>query len=143
MGKALVALPQKGERLRTVACDISGRHVHEGRYLMVCAAVVCEHTPTHVVRVLEIGLSLSTMQPQMSSVCELIRDALSTLSPSFREDVVLLERGELFNVEQWRASSLLERDVRYIESIGERRALEIAHHCALATRELLLRMASH
>jgi len=128
--------------LRTVACDISGRHVHEGRYLMVCAAVVCEHTPTHVIRVLEIGLSLSTMQPQMNSVCELIRDALGALSSSFSEDVVLLERGELFNVEQWRASSMLERDVKYIESIGEMRALEVAHHCALATRELLLRIGS-
>ncbi|MHC1592638.1 MAG: DUF2209 family protein [Methermicoccaceae archaeon] len=126
--------------MRAVACDISGRHVHEGSYLMVCAAVVCELAPTHVIRVLEVGFSVSDEQPQMSSVCKLIRCTLAELTPPFTQDDLLLERGELFNVEQWRAGSLLGRRVKYIESIGERRALEVAHHCALATRTLLLSM---
>lgn len=127
--------------MRAVACDISGRHLQDGAYLMVCAAVACELAPTHVVRVLEVALSTSTEQPEMNSVCSLIRSTLAKLSPAFSQDRVLLERGELFNVEEWRASSLLDRSVKLIESIGERRALEVAHHCALGTRELLLGIA--
>ncbi|RLG22462.1 hypothetical protein DRN72_01840 [Methanosarcinales archaeon] len=38
------------------------------------------------------------------------------------------------------ASAMLGRTVRYPESIGERRAIEIAHHIAYSARELLLKL---
>lgn len=117
-----------------VAVDISGRHAVGGRYYMLCAAVAAVISPRNLERIIEVRqIPRITASLDIKTVADLIIDACFCL-----DGTVLVERGDLFNLELWRAESILGRNVKYPESMGEMRAIELAHHVSVAGRRLFL-----
>ena len=53
------------------------------------------------------------------------------------EGLIVSERGEFYGYPEWRVEAVLGRKFKYAESIGERRAIEVAHHVSLAVHRLL------
>jgi hypothetical protein len=53
------------------------------------------------------------------------------------EGVLVTERGEFYGLPDLRVEAELGRKFKYAESIGERRAIEVAHHVSLAVHRLL------
>ncbi len=51
--------------------------------------------------------------------------------------IIVAEPGDLYNIEVWRARSILGRDFKYPETLAERTAIELAHHISLAGRRLI------
>ena len=51
----------------------------------------------------------------------------------------MAEPGDLYNLEIWRARSILGRDFKYPETLAERTAIELAHHISVAGRRLIIR----
>jgi len=84
-----------------VVCDISGRHAIHGSYLMVCSAVVCEVEPTYVAKVLHIHISSTTKnEPTLKGISDLLRKSLSSLPTAYTALDVVIERGELFGIDE-------------------------------------------
>ncbi|MDY0266478.1 MAG: DUF2209 domain-containing protein [Methanimicrococcus sp.] len=121
-----------------IAVDISGRHrIHAG-YFMVCAAVSIEVTPTSIEKVNEINTAafLFSAAPELTDIVKIIE---STAEKIKAKGPIIIERGDLFNTDEPLAKSLFTREMRYQESIGERKAIEVAHHVSLSSRNLLLK----
>ena len=117
-----------------MAVDISGRHEVEGRYHMVCAAVSLDISPECIERVKAVKiLPRATEAPDINSVADLIK-AASLCLPG----IIVAEKGDMYNLEAWRVSSILGREFKHPESLGERSAVELAHHISLAGRRLIL-----
>jgi hypothetical protein len=122
--------------LDVVAVDISGRHAVGGRYIMVSASVAARISPEGIERTRRIRLAPMVAESvDMEVVIKLIEDSVRGLS-----GVVLAEKGDLYNLERWRVESILGREFKYPESLGERRAIELAHHASFAGRKLVLRL---
>ncbi|MCK5661007.1 MAG: DUF2209 family protein, partial [Methanosarcinales archaeon] len=51
---------------------------------------------------------------------------------------IVTEKGDFFNEDEWRINTMMPFDFKYLESIGERRTVEMAHHVSISTRDLLL-----
>ena len=119
-----------------VAVDISGRHAVEGRYIMVCAAVAARISPRCTEKTYRVKLT-----PQVASSVDLyvVTDLIETTSRGLL-GVLVAERGDLFNIERWKAESILGREFKYPESLGERRAIELAHHISFAARKMVLEL---
>jgi len=117
-----------------VAVDISGRHEVKGRYYMLCAAVFARISPRNIVRVYEVRQHpLVSDRLDLNVVVDLIATATLGL-----EGVILVERGDMYNLEHWRAQSILGREMKYPQSLGERLAIELAHHISVAGRKLMV-----
>jgi len=122
--------------LDVVAVDISGRHVVDGKYIMVSASVSARISPEGIEKTRKMRLvPLVAESVEMEVVIELIEDSIRGLS-----GVVLAEKGDLYNLERWRVESILGREFKYPESLGEKRAIELAHHASFAGRKLVLRL---
>lgn len=118
-----------------VAMDISGRHAVNLRYHMVCAAVALKISPESIGQIYKVNLIHYVADSlELNVICELISTATAGLS-----GVLVAERGDLYNLERWKAESILGREFKYPESLGERRAIELAHHISVAGRDLVLR----
>jgi hypothetical protein len=117
-----------------VAVDISGRHAVNGRYYLVCAAVSARISPERIERVHEVRLV-----PRVVEVLDLnaVADLMSSAAMGL-EGTVVAERGDLFNLELWRSASVLGRELKYPETIGEILAIELAHHISVAGRRLVV-----
>ncbi len=119
-----------------VAVDISGRHAVGGRYIMVSASVAARISPEGIERTRRIRLiPLVAESVEMEVVISLIEESVRGMP-----GVVLAERGDLYNLARWRVESILGREFKYPESLGERRAIELAHHASFAGRKLALRL---
>ena len=121
-----------------IAADISGRHKIDAGYYMVCAAVSLEITPTSIEKINEINTEAFLMQksPELSDVVGMIEKTAEKIK---KKGPVVIERGDLFNMDETLSKSMFTREIRYQESIGDRKAIEFAHHVSLSTRNLLLR----
>ena len=121
-----------------IAADISGRHKIDAGYYMVCAAVSLEITPTSVEKINEINTEAFLMQksPELADVVGMIEKTVEKIK---KKGPVVIERGDLFNMDETLSKSMFTREIRYLESIGDRKAIEFAHHVSLSTRNLLLR----
>jgi hypothetical protein len=53
------------------------------------------------------------------------------------QGTVIAEKGDMYNLDAWRVGSILGRDFKYPESLGERTAIELAHHISFAGRKLI------
>jgi hypothetical protein len=116
-----------------VAVDISGRHLVKGRFQMVCAAVSAGISPECIERVHFVRLMQRKAQVlDLKTVTDLIQTAALGL-----DGVVIAEPGDLFNLEAWRVESILGRAFKHPETLGERAALELAHHVSVAGRRLI------
>jgi hypothetical protein len=116
-----------------VAVDISGRHLEKEMYQMVCAAVSASISPEHMERVRFVRLmQRSTHVLDLLTVTDLIQTAAQGLTGT-----IIAEPGDLFNLESWRVESILGRAFKYPETLGERAAIELAHHISVAGRRLI------
>ena len=121
-----------------IAADISGRHRIDAGYYMVCAAVSLEITPASIVKVNEINTDafLLNKPPQLPDIVKIIETTASKIK---MKGPLIIERGDLFNLDENLSKALFSQEIRYQESIGERKAIELAHYVSLSTRNLLLR----
>jgi len=123
---------------RVIAVDISGRHAMEdGSYLMVCAAVEARVTAYSIVSIekLSIKKRVTKKPPDVIQIVEFVKEAIEGMNA----EVLISEAGEFFNEPEWRIGSILGKEVRYLESIGERRLQKLAHLITNEVRSLLLR----
>jgi hypothetical protein len=101
---------------------------------MVCAVLSASITPECIEKVQAVRLVPRVADNvQLGEVADLISASIIGLS-----GIVIAERGDLYNMDVWRVSSILGRDFKYPESLGERTAIELAHHVSLAGRKLLM-----
>jgi hypothetical protein len=120
--------------LQAVVIDISGRHkMPDGRYLLVCVALAAELSPLNIQRIDD----MKVVRRFAGDVYfEEIASIICSASARF-EGVLVTERGEFYGFPEWRVEAALGRKFKYAESIGERRAIEVAHHVSLAVHRLL------
>jgi len=103
---------------------------------MVCAAVAARISPRCTEKTCRVKLTtLVTSSVDLYVVTDLIETASEGLP-----GVLVAERGDLFNIERWKAESILGREFKYPESLGERRAIELAHHISFAARKMMLEL---
>jgi len=129
-----------------IAVDISGRHEHEGEYLMVGAAVAADITPSRINRIHGIKATVHkrSAPPQLGDVVDIVIDTVMQLMKlkeikQLKNGVTIVtEKGDFFNEDEWRINAMMPFDFKYLESIGERRTIEAAHHVSISTRDLLL-----
>ncbi|HUL61947.1 MAG TPA: DUF2209 family protein [Methanocella sp.] len=114
--------------------DISGRHkMPDGRYLLVCVALAAELSPLNIQRIDDMKVVRRT---EADVSFDVIAGIINSASARF-EGVLVTERGEFYGFPEWRVEAALGRKFKYAESIGERRAIEVAHHVSLAVHRLL------
>lgn len=106
-----------------------------GRYEMVCAAVSLRISPVFIEKVHEVRL-LHRLADSLDirMIADFIGEACICLPGT-----VVAEPGDLYNLEIWRAKSILGRDFKYPETIAERTAVEMAHHISVAGRRLIIK----
>ncbi|WP_169312205.1 DUF2209 family protein [Halalkalicoccus jeotgali] len=117
--------------------DISGRHEERGEYLMVGAAVAASVGSNRIREVTGIGLATSRLEPTLEATLSIADEAIGAL-PDLPEGPVVAERGEFYEEPERAVGASFAPEFKYVESIGERRTIEIAHHAAYATRALIL-----
>jgi hypothetical protein len=117
-----------------VAIDISGRHVVEGRYKMVCAVVSARISPNFIEKIHSVRLVPRVAGAlDLNIVADLISKACICLPGT-----IVAESGDVYNLEIWRVKSILGRDFKYPETIAEMTAIEMAHHISVAGRRLIM-----
>lgn len=114
--------------------DISGRHEEPGGYDMVCAAVEALVSPDNLLEVKEVEIHRGQGEPTLNTVVELVQETVERMS-----GVVVSEEGEFYEEPGWRVEAILGRPFKYVETIGERGAIEVAHYTALAARRAFRR----
>jgi hypothetical protein len=121
-----------------IAVDISGRHRIDAGYYMVCAAVSLEITPTSIEKVNEINTCafLHSSPPELIDIVKIIENTTAKIK---KKGPLIVERGDLFNLDENLSKTMFTQEIRYQESIGDRKAIELAHYVSLSTRNLLLK----
>ncbi len=116
-----------------MAVDISGRHLVNGRYNMVCAAVSARVSPECIEKIYSVRLiPCVTNSIDLNTIVDLISAAIILLPGT-----VLAEPGDLYNQDAWRISSILGREFKYPETLAERTSIELAHYTSVAGRKLI------
>jgi len=101
---------------------------------MVCAAVSARVSPECIEKIHSVRLIPKIAKTvDINTVADLINAAALCLPGK-----VVAEPGDLYNLETWRASSILGREFKYPETLAERTAVELAHHISLAGRRLII-----
>jgi hypothetical protein len=122
---------------RVAALDISGRHARDGRYRMVCAAIDADVNPKTIEAVDGVHFAYrdTASDPSFDVVTDIATDAVAGLE---EPGVAVAERGEFYDEDAFVVEGSLRHEFKYVETIGERKAVETAHHAAYAARNLLL-----
>lgn len=120
--------------MKVVAVDISGRHkMADGRYHLVCVAVSAVLSPFDVEKIEDMRIYHEESDDvSVETVADLIRRAAARY-----RGAVVTEPGEFYNYPEWRVEAILGRKFKYAESVGERKAIEVAHHVSLAVHRML------
>jgi len=121
-----------------IAVDISGRHRIDAGYYMVCAAVSLEITPAALEKINEINTESFLFQ-KSAELVDIVRIIENTAAKIKSKGTIVVERGDLFNTDEQLIQAMFSQEIRYQESIGDRKAIELAHHVSLSTRNLLLK----
>ncbi len=117
-----------------MAVDISGRHkLADGRYHLVCVAVSAVLSPFDVEKIED--MRIYHEEADDVSV-ETVADLIKRAAARYRGTIVT-EPGEFYNYPEWRVEAILGRKFKYAESVGERKAIETAHHVSLAVHRML------
>lgn len=104
----------------------------DGRYLLVCAAIYATISPFNVQRIEDMKIVKETSDDvSLDVIVGIIQKATA------RFDGIIITEGEFYNYPDWRVEAILGRKFKYAESVGERKAIEIAHHVSLAAYRLL------
>ncbi len=100
---------------------------------MVCAVISARISPSFIERIHSVRIvPRITDTVDINSIADLISAASMCLSGT-----IVAEPGDLYNIEVWRARSILGRDFKYPETLAERTAIELAHHISVAGRRLI------
>lgn len=120
--------------MKIVAVDISGRHrMGDGRYHLVCAVLSATLSPFEVEKIEDMRIYRETSDDvTVDSISDLIKKACSRY-----KGTIVAEPGEFYNYPEWRVEAILGRKFKYAESVGERKAIEVAHHVSLAAHRML------
>ncbi len=104
---------------------------------MVAAAVAASVDSNRLRSVKGMGFSTSPRDPTLENVLSISAEAVAALSnpPS---GPVVAERGEFYEEPAMTVDPSFDPEFKYVESIAERKTVEVAHHAAYAVRELLL-----
>ncbi|MDR0767898.1 MAG: DUF2209 domain-containing protein [Methanosarcinales archaeon] len=121
-----------------IAVDISGRHRIDAGYYMVCAAVSLEITPTSIEKINEINTDAFLLN-RSAELHDIVRIIETTVTKIKKKGPLIVECGDLFNLDENLSKTMFTQEIRYQESIGERKAIELAHYVSLSTRKLLLK----
>lgn len=121
-----------------IAVDISGRHRIDAGYYMVCAAASLEMTPTSIEKINEINTE-AFLYHKPAELSDIVKIIETTAAKIKKKGPLIVERGDLFNLDPDLAQAMFSGEIRYQESIGERKAIELAHHVSLSTRNILLK----
>lgn len=120
--------------MQAVVIDISGRHrMPYGRYLLVCVAIAAELSPLNIQHIDDMKV-VRRVEDDVSF--DAVASIIAAAAARF-DGVLVSERGEFYGYPEWRVEAALGRKFKYAESIGERRAIEVAHHVSLAVHRLL------
>ena len=104
---------------------------------MVAAAVAARVGPNRLRDVEGIGFATSHGQPTLENTVSVSANAVAAL-PVVPPGPVVAERGEFYEEPAIGIEPAFEPGFKYVESIAERKTVEVAHHAAYAARELLL-----
>lgn len=120
--------------MKAIAVDISGRHrLGDGRYHLVCVAVLVELSPFDLERIEDMRIYEEVAGDiSLDTVADLVRKACTR-----HKGIILAESGEFYGSPEWRVEAILGRKFKYAESVGERKAIEVAHHVSLAVHRML------
>jgi hypothetical protein len=120
--------------LQVVAVDISGRHrLPDGRYCLVCVALAATLSPLNIQHIHDMKIvRREAGSPSFDEISGVIAAAAGRFP-----GLLVSEPGEFYGYPEWRVEAALGRKFKYAESIGERRAIEVAHHVSLAVHRLL------
>lgn len=104
---------------------------------MLCAAVDADVNPESIEAVDGIRFAHrdTASDPSFDVVADLAADAIAGLGDP---GVAVAERGEFYDEDAFVVEGSLRHEFKYVETIGERKAVETAHHAAYAARNLLL-----
>ena len=121
-----------------IAVDISGRHKINGEYFMVVAAVSAFISANNIEKINEIKIKTfkKIHAPELTDVVKMVEDTVNELQSN---GIIITEKGDMYNVPEKISSSMFSRAFKYQESIGERNAIELAHHVSFSARNLLLK----
>jgi hypothetical protein len=121
-----------------IAVDISGRHPINDIYYMVCAAVAVTLSSDNIEKIKQIKIKpfKCVSAPTVTDIVRIIEDTVKEIE---FEGTIITEQGDLFNKPERIAASMFSRDFKYQESLGERRAIELAHHVSLSSRNVLIK----
>lgn len=120
--------------MKAVVVDISGRHkMGDGRYWLVCVAVSAVLSPFEVQKIEDIKIVRHASDDlSVETIADLIKRACAKFGGT-----IVAEPGEFYNYPEWRVEAILGRKFKYAESVGERKAIEVAHHVSLAAHRML------
>lgn len=101
---------------------------------MVCAAVSTTVTGDHVDEVSSIDYEVrdTDADPTFEVVAETVAAAVPEV-----DGTVVAERGEFYGEPDWIVEGAVGEEFKYVETIAERKAVQIAHHAAYAGRNLV------
>jgi hypothetical protein len=105
----------------------------DGRYCLVCVAVSALLSPLNIQRMDDMKIVRRFTDDVSFDTVASIIDAASARF----EGTIVTEYGEFYGFPEWRVEAALGRRFKYAESIGERRAIEVAHHVSLSVHRLL------
>lgn len=101
---------------------------------MVCAAVSARISPECMEKIYQVRLKPCVAEAlDLNIVVNLISAVTQCL-----HGTVIAERGDMYNLDVWKVNSILGRNFKYPESLGERNAIELAHHISFAGRKLII-----
>jgi len=103
---------------------------------MVCAAVSARISPEYIEEIYQVRL-----KPCVAETLDLnIVVTLVSATSQCLHGTVIAEKGDMYNLDVWKVNSILGRDFKYPESLGERNAIELAHHISFAGRNLIIHL---
>lgn len=104
---------------------------------MVAAAVAASVGSNRIREVTGIGLATSRMEPTLENTLSVAARAVAKL-PNPPEGAIVAERGEFYEEPEPVVDASFDPEFKYVESVAERRTVEVAHHAAYAARTLIL-----
>ena len=104
---------------------------------MVAADVAAGVGSNRVREVTGMGFATSRAEPTLRETLSIVEGAIASL-PAPPAGPIVAERGEFYEEPVGMIDASFGPEFKYVESIGERRVVEIAHHAAYAARTLLL-----
>jgi hypothetical protein len=101
---------------------------------MVCAAVSARISPECIEKIYQVRL-----KPCVAETLDLniVVNLISAISECLR-GTIIAEKGDMYNLDAWKVKSILGRDFKYPESLGERNSIELAHYISFAGRRLIM-----